>query len=186
VIVTEVDPTKALEAVMDGFLVMPMDEAAELGDVFVTLTGNTSVIRKEHMQKMKDGAIIANSGHFNVEIDIPELEKLSTSHRTLRPNLEEYTLQDGRKIHLLAEGRLVNLAAAEGHPSEVMDMSFANQALNAEYLRNNKGLAKKVYRVPKEIDELVAWLKLKAINVDIDELTEKQKKYLATWDEGTI
>jgi adenosylhomocysteinase len=186
VIVTEVDPTKALEAVMDGFLVMPMDEAAELGDVFVTLTGNTSVIRKEHMQKMKDGAIIANSGHFNVEIDIPDLEALSTSNRTLRPNLVEYTLQDGRKIHLLAEGRLVNLAAAEGHPSEVMDMSFANQALNAEYLMKNKGLEKKVYRVPKEIDELVAGLKLKAINVEIDELTEKQKKYLATWDEGTI
>jgi adenosylhomocysteinase len=186
VIVTEVDPTKALEAVMDGFLVMPMDEAAELGDIFVTLTGNTSVIRKEHMQKMKDGAIVANSGHFNVEIDIPELEKLSTSHRTLRPNLEEYTLTDGRKIHLLAEGRLVNLAAAEGHPSEVMDMSFANQALNAEYLVKNKGLEKKVYRVPKEIDELVAALKLKAINVDIDKLTEKQIKYLATWDEGTI
>jgi adenosylhomocysteinase len=186
VIVTEVDPTKALEAVMDGFLVMPMDEAAELGDVFVTLTGNTSVIRKEHMQKMKDGAIIANSGHFNVEIDIPDLEKLATSNRTLRPNLEEYTLQDGRKIHLLAEGRLVNLAAAEGHPSEVMDMSFANQALNAEYLVKNKELEKKVYRVPKEIDELVAGLKLKAIKVDIDELTEKQIKYLATWDEGTI
>ena len=186
VIVTEVDPTKALEAVMDGFLVMPMDEAAELGDIFVTLTGNTSVIRKEHMQKMKDGAIVANSGHFNVEIDIPELEKLSTSKRTLRPNLEEYTLTDGRKIHLLAEGRLVNLAAAEGHPSEVMDMSFANQALNAEYLVKNKGLEKKVYRVPKEIDELVAALKLKAINVDIDKLTEKQIKYLATWDEGTI
>jgi adenosylhomocysteinase len=186
VIVTEVDPTKALEAVMDGFLVMPMDEAAELGDIFVTLTGNTSVIRKEHMQKMKDGAIIANSGHFNVEIDIPELEKLSTSHRTLRPNLEEYTLTDGRKIHLLAEGRLVNLAAAEGHPSEVMDMSFANQALNAEYLVKNRDLEKKVYRVPKEIDELVAALKLKAINVDIDKLTEKQIKYLATWDEGTI
>ncbi len=186
VIVTEVDPTKALEAVMDGFLVMPMDEAAELGDIFVTLTGNTSVIRKEHMQKMKDGAIIANSGHFNVEIDIPELEKLSTSQRTLRPNLEEYTLTDGRKIHLLAEGRLVNLAAAEGHPSEVMDMSFANQALNAEYLVKNRDLEKKVYRVPKEIDELVAALKLKAINVDIDKLTEKQIKYLATWDEGTI
>ncbi|MCW4035100.1 MAG: adenosylhomocysteinase [Candidatus Bathyarchaeota archaeon] len=186
VIVTEVDPTKALEAVMDGFLVMPMDEAAELGDVFVTLTGNTSVIRKEHMQKMKDGAIIANSGHFNVEIDIPDLEKLSTAKRTLRPNLEEYTLADGRKIHLLAEGRLVNLAAAEGHPSEVMDMSFANQALNAEYLVKNKGLEKKVYRVPKEIDELVAGLKLTAINVKIDELTEKQIKYLATWDEGTI
>ena len=186
VIVTEVDPTKALEAVMDGFLVMPMDKAAELGDIFVTLTGNTSVIRKEHMQKMKDDAIIANSGHFNVEIDIPELEKLSSSNRTLRPNLEEYKLKDGRKIHLLAEGRLVNLAAAEGHPSEVMDMSFANQALNAEYLMKNKGLEKKVYRVPKEIDELVACLKLKAINVDIDELTEKQIKYLATWDEGTI
>ncbi|PVX24195.1 MAG: adenosylhomocysteinase [Candidatus Bathyarchaeum sp.] len=186
VIVTEVDPTKALEAVMDGFLVMPMDEAAELGNIFVTLTGNTSVIRKEHMQKMKDGAIIANSGHFNVEIDIPELEKLSKANRTLRPNLEEYTLKDGRKIHLLAEGRLVNLAAAEGHPSEVMDMSFANQALNAEYLMKNKGLEKKVYRVPKDIDELVAGLKLKALNVDIDELTEKQKKYLATWDEGTI
>jgi len=186
VIVTEVDSTKALEAVMDGFLVMPMDEAAELGDVFVTLTGNTSVIRKEHMEKMKDGAIIANSGHFNVEIDIPDLEKLSTAKRTLRPNLEEYTLADGRKIHLLAEGRLVNLAAAEGHPSEVMDMSFANQALNAEYLVKNKGLEKKVYRVPKEIDELVASLKLTAINVKIDELTEKQIKYLATWDEGTI
>ena len=165
---------------------MPMDEAAELGDVFVTLTGNTSVIRKEHMQKMKDGAIISNSGHFNVEIDIPDLEKLSTAQRTLRPNLEEYTLADGRKIHLLAEGRLVNLAAAEGHPSEVMDMSFANQALNAEYLVKNKGLKIKVYRVPKEIDELVAGLKLKAINVDIDQLTEKQIKYLATWDEGTI
>ena len=186
VIVTEVDPTKALEAVMDGFLVMPMDETAELGDIFVTLTGNTSVIRKEHMQKMKDGAIVANSGHFNVEIDIPELEKMSTYHRTLRPNLEEYTLTDSRKIHLLAEGRLVNLAAAEGHPSEVMDMSFANQALNAEYLVKNKGLEKKVYRVPKEIDELVAALKLKAINVNIDKLTEKQIKYLATWDEGTI
>ena len=186
VIVTEVDSIKALEAVMDGFLVMPMDEAAGLGDVFVTLTGNTSVIRKGHMQKMKHGAIVANSGHFNVEIDIPDLEKLSSSNRTLRSNLEEYTLQDGRKIHLLAEGRLVNLAAAEGHPSEVMDMSFANQALNAEYLMKNKGLEKKVYRVPKEIDELVARLKLKAINVEIDELTEKQKQYLATWDEGTI
>jgi adenosylhomocysteinase len=186
VIVTEVDQTKALEAVMDGFLVMPMAEAAELGDVFVTLTGNTSVIRKEHMEKMKDGAIIANSGHFNVEIDIPELEKLSTARRILRPNLEEFTLADGRKIHLLAEGRLVNLAAAEGHPSEVMDMSFANQALNAEYLVKNKGLEKKVYHVPKEIDELVAGLKLNAINVKIDKLTEKQIKYLATWDEGTI
>ena len=186
VIVTEVDETKALEAVMDGFLVMPMDEAAELGDIFVTLTGNTSVIRKEHMEKMKDGAIVANSGHFNVEIDIQDLEKMAKSKRTLRPNLEEYTLQNGKKIHVLAEGRLVNLAAAEGHPSEVMDMSFANQALNAEYLVKNKGLEIKVYRVPQEIDELVAGLKLKALGVSIDELTEKQKKYLATWDEGTI
>ncbi len=186
VVVTEVDPTKALEAVMDGFQVMPMDEAAEIGDVFVTLTGNKSVIRKEHMQKMKDGAIIANSGHFNVEINIPDLEKMSSSKRTLRPNLEEYTLQDGRKLHLLAEGRLVNLAAAEGHPSEVMDMSFANQALSAEYLVKNRGLETRVYGVPKEIDELVAGLKLKAINVEIDELTEEQKKYLATWEAGTI
>ncbi|MDG6221676.1 MAG: adenosylhomocysteinase [Candidatus Bathyarchaeota archaeon] len=186
VIVTEVDATKALEAVMDGFLVMPMDEAAELGDIFVTLTGNTSVIRKEHMEKMKDGAIVANSGHFNVEIDIQDLEKIAKSKRTLRPNLEEYTLQDGKRIHLLAEGRLVNLASAEGHPSEVMDMSFANQALNAEYLVKNKGLEIKVYRVPQEIDELVAGLKLQALGVSIDELTEKQKKYLATWDEGTI
>jgi len=186
VIVTEVDATKALEAVMDGFLVMPMEEAAELGDIFVTLTGDTSVIRKEHMEKMKDGAIVANSGHFNVEIDIQDLEKMATSKRTLRPNLEEYTLPDGKRIHLLAEGRLVNLAAAEGHPSEVMDMSFANQAMNAEYLVKNKGLDIKVYRVPQEIDELVAGLKLKALGVSIDELTDKQKKYLATWDEGTI
>jgi adenosylhomocysteinase len=186
VIVTEVDATKALEAVMDGFFVMPMEEAAELGDIFVTLTGNTSVIRKEHMEKMKDGAIVANSGHFNVEIDIQDLEKMAKSKRTLRPNLEEYTLPSGKRIHLLAEGRLVNLAAAEGHPSEVMDMSFANQAMNAEYLVKNKGLKIKVYRVPKEIDELIAGLKLKALGVSIDELTEKQKKYLATWDEGTI
>ena len=163
-----------------------MEEAAELGDIFVTLTGNTSVIRKEHMEKMKDGAIVANSGHFNVEIDIKDLEKMATSKRTLRPNLEEYTLPGGKRVHLLAEGRLVNLASAEGHPSEVMDMSFANQSLNAEYLVKNKGLEIKVYRVPQEIDELVAGLKLKALGVSIDELTEKQKKYLATWDEGTI
>lgn len=186
VVVTEIDPTKALEAVMDGFLVMPISKAAEIGDVFVTLTGNTSVIRKEHMQKMKDGAIIANSGHFNVEINIPDLEKMSKSKRTLRPNLVEYTLQDGRKLHLLAEGRLVNLAAAEGHPSEVMDMSFANQAMSSEYLVQNRDLEIRVYRVPKEIDELVAGLKLKAIKVEIDELTQEQKKYLATWEAGTI
>jgi len=186
VIVTEVDPTKALEAIMDGFQVMPMDKAVEIGDIFITLTGNKGVIRKEHMLKMKDDAIIANSGHFNVEINIPDLEKISSSKRTLRPNLEEYTLQDGRKLHLLAEGRLVNLAAAEGHPSEVMDMSFANQALSAEYLVKNRGLETRVYTVPKEIDELVAGLKLKAIDVEIDELTEEQKKYLATWEAGTI
>jgi adenosylhomocysteinase len=186
VVVTEIDQTKALEAVMDGFIVMPIDDAAKIGDVFVTLTGNKSVIRKEHMLKMKDGAIIANSGHFNVEINIPDLEKLSTSKRTLRPNLVEYTLQDGKKLHLLAEGRLVNLAAAEGHPSEVMDMSFANQALSTEYLVNNRELEICVYRVPKEIDQLVASLKLKAMNVEIDKLTEEQKKYLATWEAGTI
>lgn len=186
VVVTEIDQTKALEAVMDGFQVMPMEDAAKIGDVFVTLTGNKSVIRKEHMLKMKDGAIIANSGHFNVEINIPDLEKLSKSSRTLRPNLVEYTLQDGRKLHLLAEGRLVNLAAAEGHPSEVMDMSFANQALSTEYLVKNRKMEIRVYRVPKEIDQFVASLKLKAMNVKIDELTEEQKKYLATWEAGTI
>jgi adenosylhomocysteinase len=186
VIVTEVNPTKALEAIMDGFRVMPMNEAAKIGDFFVTLTGDISVIRKEHMLKMKDGAIIANSGHFNVEINIPDLENLSSSKRTVRPNLEEYSLKDGRKLYLLAEGRLVNLAAAEGHPSEVMDMSFSNQALSVEYLLKHRGLETKVYRVPKEIDELVAGLKLKAIKVEIDELTEEQKRYLATWEEGTI
>jgi adenosylhomocysteinase len=186
VVVTEVDPTKALEAVMDGFHVMSMDKAAEIGDVFVTLTGNTSVIRKEHMQKMKDGVVIANSGHFNVEINIPDLEKMSKSKRTLRPNLVEYTIRDGRKIHLLAEGRLVNLAAAEGHPSEVMDMSFSNQALSTEYIVKNRDLETRVYRVPKKIDELVAGLKLKAMEVEIDVLTDKQKKYLATWEAGTI
>jgi adenosylhomocysteinase len=186
VIVTEVDPTKALEALMDGFRVMPMSEAAKIGDFFITLTGDIHVIRGEHMEKMKSGAIIANSGHFNVEINIPELEKMSVSKRTVRPNLEEYSLKDGRKLCLLAEGRLVNLAAAEGHPSEVMDMSFANQALSTEYLTKQKGMKVKVYRVPKEIDELVAGLKLKALEVEIDELTEEQKKYLATWEEGTI
>ena len=186
VIVTEVNPTRALEAVMDGFRVMPIDKAAKIGDVFVTLTGNTSVIRKEHMQKMKDGAIIANSGHFNVEICIPDLENMSSSKRTVRPNLEEYSLQDGRKIFLLAQGRLVNLAAAEGHPSEVMDMSFSNQALSVEYLVEKKRMEPKVYQVPKEIDELVARLKLKAINVEIDDLTDEQKRYLATWEAGTV
>ena len=186
VIVTEVNPVRALEAVMDGFRVMPMDKASKTGDVFVTTTGNTSVIRKEHMLEMKDGAVIANSGHFNVEINIPDLESISSSKRTMRPNLEEYSLRNGRKLYLLAQGRLVNLAAAEGHPSEVMDMSFANQALCVKYLVEQSRMKSKVYSVPKEIDELVARLKLKAINVEIDELTEEQKRYLATWEAGTI
>ena len=185
VIVTEVQPTRALEAVMNGLRVMPMTEAAEIGDIFVTATGDINVIRGEHMQKMKDGTIIANSGHFNVEICIPDLEALSKSKRTLRSNLEEYTLKDGRKIVLLAEGRLVNLAAAEGHPSEVMDMSFANQALCAEHIAKTKKLEPKVYTVPCEIDENVASLKLKAMGVKIDTLTAEQKKYLATWEMGT-
>jgi len=186
VIVTEVNPIRALEAVMDGFQVMPIDKASTMGDVFVTTTGDTSVIRKEHMLKMKDGAILANSGHFNVEISIPDLESISSSKRTIRPNLEEYSLQDGRKIYLLAQGRLVNLAAAEGHPSEVMDMSFANQALCVKYLVEKGKMKPKVYSVPKEIDGLVASLKLRSIGVEIDELTEEQRRYLATWEAGTI
>ncbi len=186
VIITEVDPVKALEAIMDGFKVMPMNEAARLGDIFVTITGNTGIIRKEHMAKMKNGAIIANSGHFNVEIDIPDLESLATSRRNLRPNLEEYSLKDGRKLYLMAEGRLVNLASAEGHPSEVMDMSFANQALCVEYLVKAKRLDPKVYNVPKEIDDTVAKLKLRSMDVKIDSLTAEQKKYIESWQEGTI
>jgi len=185
VIITEVQPTRALEAVMNGLRVMPIGQAAALGDIFVTATGDISVIRKEHMQKMKDGAIMANSGHFNVEVSIKDLESLSVSKRTMRPNLEEYTLRDGRKLYLLAEGRLVNLAAAEGHPPEVMDMSFANQALCAEYIAKTPKLAVKVYTVPKEIDEKVAELKLKSMGVGIDELTAEQKKYLSTWEMGT-
>ncbi|MGD0995833.1 MAG: adenosylhomocysteinase [Candidatus Bathyarchaeia archaeon] len=185
VIVTEVQPTRALEAVMNGLRVMPIAEAAAVGDIFVTATGDISVIRKEHMQKMKDGAIMANSGHFNVEVNIKDLESLSTSKRTMRPNLEEYALKDGRKLYLLAEGRLVNLAAAEGHPSEVMDMSFANQALCAEYIAKTAKLTPKVFTVPKEIDEKVAELKLKTMGINIDELTAEQKKYLSTWEMGT-
>lgn len=185
VVVTEVQPTRALEAVMNGLRVMPIAEAAEIGDIFVTATGDINVIRKEHMQKMKDGTIIANSGHFNVEISIPDLEDLSKSKRTLRPNLVEYTLKDGKRIILLAEGRLVNLAAAEGHPSEVMDMSFANQVLCAEYIVKTERLAPKVYAVPREIDEGVASLKLKAMGIKIDTLTPEQQKYLATWEMGT-
>ena len=186
VVVTETDPTRALQAVMDGLRVMPMEKAAEIGDIFVTVTGNKDVISREHMLKMKDGAIIANSGHFNVEINIKELEDLSVSKRTVRPNLEEYQFHNNKRIYLLGEGRLINLAAAEGHPSEVMDMSFANQALCIEHLVTQPKLGPKVYSVPKEIDELVASLKLKAMKVEIDQLTEEQKKYLASWEAGTI
>jgi len=186
VIITEVNPLKALEAAMNGFRVMPIAEAAALGDIFVTTTGDISVIRKEHMQKMKDGAILANSGHFNVEINIKDLEELATSKRNIRLNLDEYKLTDGRKLYLLAEGRLVNLASAEGHPAEVMDMSFANQALCVEYISKNEKKPPKVYTVPKEIDETVSRLKLNAMKIKIDELTEEQKKYLATWEMGTI
>ncbi|MEM2431667.1 MAG: adenosylhomocysteinase [Candidatus Bathyarchaeia archaeon] len=185
VIVTEVNPIRALEAVMDGFQVMPMSEAASIGDIFVTATGNINVIGKEHMLRMKDGAILANSGHFNVEISIPDLEDISISKRTIRPNLEEYILKDGRRIYLLAEGRLVNLAAAEGHPSEVMDMSFSNQALCVEYLVNNPRMEPKVYDVPREIDEAIAKLKLNSMGIKIDEMTEEQKKYMENWELGT-
>jgi adenosylhomocysteinase len=185
VIVTEVIPTKALEAAMDGLRVMPIAEAAAIGDIFVTATGDINVIRGEHMAKMKDGAIMANSGHFNVEISLKDLEALSVAKRTMRPNMVEYKLKDGRKLYLLAEGRLVNLSAAEGHPSEVMDMSFANQALCAEYMAKAGKMTPKVYPVPKDIDETVAELKLKAMGVKIDELTPEQKRYLATWEMGT-
>ncbi|MGA3191249.1 MAG: adenosylhomocysteinase [Candidatus Bathyarchaeia archaeon] len=185
VIVTEVNPLRGLEAAMNGFRVMPIIEAAAVGDIFVTATGDTSVIRKEHMVRMKDGAILANSGHFNVEIDFKDLEELSTKKRNIRLNLDEYTLKDGRRLYLLAEGRLVNLAAAEGHPSEVMDMSFANQALCVEYLAKEAKLPPKVYPVPKEIDDDVAKLKLDSMHIKVDRLTKEQRKYLATWELGT-
>ena len=185
VIVTEVKPLRALEAAMNGLRVMPITEAAALGDLFVTATGDINVIRKEHMKKMKDGAIIANSGHFNVEISLKGLESLSKSRRTLRPNLEEFTLEDGKRLYLLAEGRLVNLAAAEGHPSEVMDMSFANQALCAEHIAKSERMLPKVYAVPCDIDDNIAELKLKSMGVTIDKLTPEQQKYLSTWEMGT-
>jgi adenosylhomocysteinase len=185
VIVTEVNPLKALEAVMNGFRVLPIAEASAIGDIFVTATGDVDVIRKEHMQKMKDGAILANSGHFNVEISLKDLEELATSKRNIRANLDEYVLKDDRRLYLLAEGRLVNLAAAEGHPSEVMDMSFANQALSAEYLAKTEKMKPKVHPVPKEIDEEIARLKLTAMGIQIDKLTEGQKKYLTAWEMGT-
>jgi len=186
VIITEVNPLRALEAVMDGYQVIPIEKAAAIGELFVTTTGDINVIRGEHMQKMKDGAILANSGHFNVEINIKDLEELAVSRRTLRPNLEEFTLKDGRRLYLLAEGRLVNLAAAEGHPSEVMDMSFANQALSVEYIVKTEKMSPKVYTVPREIDEAVAKIKLEAMGIKIDTLAEEQKNYLATWEIGTI
>lgn len=182
VIVTEVDPIRALEAVMDGFDVMSMDEAAPLGDIFITATGDRDVIRKEHMLKMKDGAILANAGHFNVEVSVTDLESIAKSKREIRPNTVEYTLPDGRRLYLLAEGRLVNLVAAEGHPSEVMDMSFANQALSVLYHINNRGkLQPKVYDVPVEQDQEVARLKLRTMGINIDELTPEQQEYLRSW-----
>ena len=186
VIITEVDPFKALKAAMDGFRVMTLKKAAKQGDIFVTATGDKHVLRKEHMRLLKDGAIIANTGHFNVEIAIPDLAALSKSKRTIRKDVEEYTLKDGRKIYLLAEGRLVNLSAAEGHPSSVMDMSFADQALVCEWIvKNHTKLEAKVYDVPKEIDEKVAKLKLKSMGIEIDKLTPQQAKYLKSWKEGT-
>jgi len=186
VVITEVDPTRALEAVMDGYEVMTMSEAAEIGDLFITVTGDKSVLAKEHFQKMKDGALLANSGHFNVEIDIPALAKMAKSRRTMREYVEEYRMADGRRLYLLADGRLVNLSAAEGHPASVMDMSFANQALCCEYMvKNAKKLENQVYPVPREIDRMVARLKLDSMGVRIDQLTKEQSKYLSSWSEGT-
>ena len=186
VIVTEIDPTKALEAVMDGFRVMTMNEAAVLGDLFITLTGNKHVIARDHFEKMKNGAILCNSGHFNIEIDLEALAKVASSRRPTREFVEEFALRDGRRIYVLGEGRLINLAAAEGHPASVMDMSFANQALSAEYMvKNHSTLEKAVYSVPENLDKQVAKLKLEAMKVSIDRLTMEQEHYLASWSEGT-
>ena len=186
VIVVEVDPLRALEANMDGFRVMPIKGAASIGDIFVTVTGDINVIREEHFALMKDGAIVSNSGHFNIEIDIPALEKLSKKKKQIRDFTDEYILKDGRKIYLLGEGRLINLAAAEGHPASVMDMSFANQAFSAEYIaKNHRKLKKQVYKVPDDIDKNIAALKLKSLGIKIDTLTLEQKKYLASWEIGT-
>lgn len=185
-IVCEVEPVRALEAVMDGFQVMPLIEVAKLGDIFITTTGDKNVINKAHLQVMKDGAILANSGHFNVEINIPALESLAKSKQRIRPFVDEYTLNDGRRLYLLGEGRLINLAAAEGHPASVMDMSFANQALCLEYIVENKNKLKpKVYPVPEEIDKQVARLKLNSMGINIDSLTPEQEKYLTSWEQGT-
>jgi adenosylhomocysteinase len=186
VIVTEVDPVRALEALMDGFDVLTMERAAEVGDIFCTATGDKHVLSAAHFERMKDGAILANTGHFNVEIEIPALRELAVETRTARPFVEEFRLEDGRRLYLLAEGRLVNLSAAEGHPAAVMDMSFANQALSAEFVVTHAGeLEPKVYDVPEEIDGEIARLKLETTGVEIDELTEEQARYLASWDEGT-
>ena len=186
VVVTEVEPVRALEAVMEGYQVLPMAEAAAQADVLVTVTGNTSVVREEHFSRMKDGAIVANSGHFNVEIDLEALERGSASRRTVRPFVDEFTQKDGRRIYVLGEGRLINLASAEGHPASVMDMSFANQALAVEHLIREKGrLERKVYRVPIHIDREIARLKLASMGVRIDELTPRQREYLASWTHGT-
>ncbi len=186
VIVTEIDPIKALEAAMDGFNVMPLLNAAKIGDVFITVTGNLNVIDKTHISRMKDGAILANSGHFNAEINIPALESLAETKRRIRPFVDEYILADRRRIYLLGEGRLINLAAAEGHPASVMDMSFANQALCLEYLLKNRGeLDPVVHEVPARIDAEVGRLKLKSMNISIDKLTQEQEKYMNSWEEGT-
>lgn len=186
VIVTEVDPLRALEAVMDGFQVMKMEDAVKKGDIFVSATGDKHVIRKEHMNKMKSGALLANSGHFNVEVDGKSLGKMSKKKRTIRPDVEEYTLKNGKKLFLLGQGRLINLAAAEGHPSEVMDMSFSNQSLMAEHLVKKRGkMEPKVYGVPEDIDRRIAKLKLSSMGIKIDKLTKEQKRYLSSWQEGT-
>ena len=186
VIVTEVDPMKALEAVMDGYRVIPMMEAAKIGDIFVTLTGDINVVDKHHFEVMKDGALVGNSGHFNVEINIPALEEMAVSKRRVRPFVDEYVMEDGRRIHILGEGRLINLAAAEGHPASVMDMSFANQALAGEYMKKHSSeLKPNVYAVPEDIDREIARLKLEAMGVEIDVLTEEQEVYLNSWTEGT-
>jgi adenosylhomocysteinase len=186
VIVTEIDPTKAIEAIMDGFRVMTMNEAAVIGDIFVTVTGNKNVIAREHFEKLKSGAILSNSGHFNVEIDLDTLGKMASSKREARAFVDEYSMKDGRKVYVLGEGRLINLAAAEGHPASVMDMSFANQAMSAEYMvKNHEKLEKKVYSVPEELDKKVAKMKLEAMGAQIDRLTPEQEEYLAGWSEGT-
>ena len=186
VIVTEINPTKAIEAVMDGFRVMPMSQAAESGDIFITVTGNKNVISHDHFARMKDGAVVSNSGHFNVEIDIPALEKQSSAKREVRPFVDEYDMKDGRKIYLLGDGRLINLAAAEGHPAAVMDMSFANQAYAAEFMvKHSKELKNQVYAVPEHLDQQIAKLKLDSMGFQIDKLTAEQEHYLASWNEGT-